>query len=213
MKAWLVGLIFVLTGSLALQAEAKPKSKSKSKAKKGAAGQGFRLTVHGGHSTQAFVIPSGANFDSIGQGYYAIAGQRNWSILTMGVQYFATMPANLRSFLLNSATEGKYKISFQRTQVTAGFRYRRLNFHLIYGIESSVWAGSPDLGLKKKQYSHIGAGVAVDIFSSARLRMPIVLTFLNHPARTYEFENYTVSTISAASGSEYAIGTGVAFEF
>lgn len=173
----------------------------------------IRFTLHTGLTDQAFPIEEGADFSSIKQNYYALAIEKKGAKWTWGFQYFTAPAANLKSFWLDAVTEGKYKITFTRYQFLGGYRYSRWNFQLLLGTESSTWSGTPELGLKKESHLHYGAVVTVDLMTFRRAKIPFILTYINHPARTYEFEKFASSTIEVGSGSEIALGTGLAFEF
>jgi hypothetical protein len=173
----------------------------------------YRMALHGGLSYQDFIGTFGADFDSIRQSYFALLFQRNWAVWNLAFQVYSLSPARLRSFWLNSFTQGEYQVPFLRYQFLGGFRSGKSSLQALLGLETSTWSGTPDLGARSSIHVHTGLQYSYDLLATASTKMPVVVMLLHHPERKYEFANYPASTVVAAPGTELSVGLGLAFDF
>jgi hypothetical protein len=173
----------------------------------------YRLALHGGLSYQDFIGTHGADFDSIRQSYFAFLIQKNWPVWNVAFQVYSLSPARLRSFWLNSYTQGEYQVPFLRYQFLGGFRSGKSSIQALLGMETSSWKGSPDLGMKTNLHVHLGLQYSYDLLATASTKLPVVVMLLHHPERKYEFGNYPDSAVVAAPGTELSVRLGLAFDF
>jgi hypothetical protein len=184
---------------------------SKGKASSGAGGK-TRAAVHLGYAYQGFSIPKSnfTHFDSI---YYGLRLTHSWGIWNHGLEYSVNYGSNVNQFTLGDNTKGNYQLDFQRVNLLLGFTVNAFAMHLIVGYETVGWSGSPQLKSETTSFLQYGIDLSYDLPVTPKIRSPIMLTILGHPERKFVFTNYQQDSLTAQSGVEVQIGTGLAVEF